>query len=50
MKTKQKSTNIVNKETPYQLKVGSLKVIFEYSNNTKTIKECMLNILKAKRG
>lgn len=35
-------------EKPYKLKVGDTKVFFEYSNNNKTFKECMLNILNKK--
>lgn len=37
-------------EDMYQLKVGEMCVEMKYSENNKSFKECMLNILKAKRA
>ena len=48
LEIKQKSKCTVDNEKPYKLKVGDTKVFFEYSNNNKTFKECMLNILNKK--
>ena len=48
MEKKQSSKCIDDKENLYQLKVGNTKVFFEYSNNNKTFKECMINILNKK--
>lgn len=48
MEKKQGSKCIYDKEIPCQLKVGDAKVFFEYSNNNKTFKECMINILNKK--
>lgn len=39
---------LLNKENPYQIKVGNTMVEMEYSNNKKTFNECILNILKQK--
>ena len=41
-------TKQLDNEKPYKLKVGDTKVFFEYSNNNKTFKECILNILNKK--
>lgn len=38
---------VENKEKQYQLQIENVKVECKY-NNTKTIDECMLNILKQK--
>ena len=48
LEIKQSSKCTVDDEKIYKLKVGDTKVMFEYSNNNKTFKECMLNILKQK--
>lgn len=48
LEKKQGSKCIYDKEIPCQLKVGDAKVFFEYSNNNKTFKECMINILNKK--
>ena len=36
------------KENPYKIKVENMNVTFEYSRNGKTIKDCIINILKQK--
>ena len=36
-------------EKTYKLKVDDTKVFFEYTENNKTFKECMLNILNKKK-
>lgn len=41
---------LLNSEKPYQIKVEGTIVEMEYSNNSKTFNECMLNILKQKIG
>ena len=48
LKKRQSYKCIDNNENLYQLKVGETRVLFEYSNNNKTFKECMLNILNKK--
>ena len=48
MEKKQSSKCIGNNENLYQLKVEDTKVFFEYSNNNKKFKECMINILNKK--
>lgn len=48
LEIKQSFKYIADKEKPYQLKVKDTKVLFEYSNNNNTFKECMLNILNKK--
>ena len=48
LEIKQSSKSTIDNEKPYKLKVGDTKVFFEYSNNNKTFKECILNILKQK--
>ena len=48
LEIKQSSKSTIDNEKPYKLKVGDTKVFFEYSNNNKTFKECILNILKKK--
>ena len=48
LEKKQSSKCIDDKEMPCQLKVGDTRVFFEYSNNSKTFKECMINILNKK--
>ena len=35
-------------ENPYKIKVENMSVTFEYSENSKAIYECMINILKQK--
>ena len=35
-------------ENPYQIKIEEMNVTFEYSENGKTIKDCMINILNQK--
>ena len=35
-------------KNPYQIKVGDMNITFEYSENSKTIKDCMMNILNQK--
>lgn len=48
MDKKESSKCIDDKEIPYQLKLGDTRVFFEYSNNSKTFKECIFNILNKK--
>ena len=48
LEIKKSSKCTVDNEKTYKLKVGDTKVFFEYSDNNKTFKECMLNILKQK--
>ena len=48
LEEKQSSKCIDDKEKTYQLKIGDTKVFFEYSNNNKTFKECISNILNKK--
>lgn len=48
LEIKQSSKCTIDNEKTYKLKVGDTKVFFEYSNNNKTFKECMLNILNKK--
>lgn len=39
---------LLNTKNPYQIKVEGTIVEMEYSDNSKTFNECMLNILKQK--
>lgn len=39
---------LLNTKNPYKIKVGDTIVEMEYSDNNKTFKECILNILKQK--
>ena len=48
LEKKQGSKCIDDKKNLYQLKVGNTKLFFEYLNNNKTFKECMINILNKK--
>ena len=48
LEIKKSSKCTVDNEKTYKLKVGDTKVFFEYSDNNKTFKECILNILKQK--
>ena len=41
---------LLNTKNPYQIKVEDMIVEMEYSNNSRTFNECMLNILKRKKG
>ena len=42
------SEYLLNKNNPYTIKVGDIVVEMEYSNNNKTLSECMINIIKQK--
>lgn len=42
------SEYLLNRNNPYTIKVGDIVVEMEYSNNNKTLSECMINIIKQK--
>lgn len=49
MKEENKITQyLLNTKNPYQIKIEDIIIEMEYSDNNKTFKDCMLNILKEK--
>lgn len=39
---------LLKNEEPYELKIGDMVVEMQYSENNKSFKECMRNILRLK--
>ncbi|MCI8700267.1 MAG: hypothetical protein HFJ47_02870 [Clostridia bacterium] len=41
---------LLNKKNPYTIKTDNMDIEMIYSKSNKTFEECMLNILKRKKG
>ena len=41
---------LLSTQNPYQINVENIIVTMEYTQTTKTFKECMINILRKKIG